>query len=233
MSPSSCPVTTGSSTLDNRSNARPCSGSTSRPTTGRRSASSWKTRRRLAASVLAKASSPTRSSSAGRVRVSAQHAHSPEGAPSSTSQVQAARPRLAQIRCVRPAGVTYVAVTGSRATTRASSRENASAAPHETQTEFSKKTSWLQTSQAKERTRLACLTRDVPPTASPVAASGRRFLARRSDPGHVDPDVQHVARALGEDHALERRYVAVVAPPRRRDESPVDELVVGGVDCHP
>ena len=58
MSPSSWPVTTDSCALDSRSNASPCSGSTSRPTTGSPSASSWNSSRRLAASVRANASRP-------------------------------------------------------------------------------------------------------------------------------------------------------------------------------
>ena len=76
MTPSSCPMTTFSATLESRSKARPFSGSPpvagSLPITRKPRVSSSKTRCRLARSAAGKFSRPTRSSSLGRVRVRSQ-----------------------------------------------------------------------------------------------------------------------------------------------------------------
>ena len=85
MTPSACPVVTGPCALERKSNVSP-------PSTGRPSSSSAKTSRRLAASAAPNCTSPSRSASAGRVRVSAQLAHSPAGP---ASPWQPIRPRFA------------------------------------------------------------------------------------------------------------------------------------------
>ncbi len=140
ISPSSWPITTFSppsmvGALESRSKARPFSGSTSLPTTGKPSTSSWRTRCRLACSASRYWTITVTSSTAGRVRV---RSHTEHCSPSTrASQVQPERLRLAHTHHTSPLASTYLPllVTGTIA---CSSREKPSAVPQDTQTEFSK-----------------------------------------------------------------------------------------------
>src|SRR3954451_23339403 len=136
--PSAWPVVTVPRSLESSSKARPpsrrrqlCTGSPSSP--------SSKSSQRFAASASRKRSIPSASSSAGRVRVSTQLAH--RSPLVSTSQLQPASSRFAQR-----------AAPGLRVTSSRRRGSNPRSERQRRQMVFSKKTSWPQVSQEKERT---------------------------------------------------------------------------------
>lgn len=130
ISPSACPVVTGSWRLESRSKrSRSSKGSPSSPISN--------SSRRLAASATASPARPAASPSAGRVRVSTQLGHSSPGAPA--SQLQAAISALAQ------------RAPSAGATISRSGQRNASAVPQFRQAELSKNTSRSQVGQENAR----------------------------------------------------------------------------------
>ena len=141
MTPSACPVTTGSQVLDSRSKmsspsrrGSPMSMSTART-------------RRLAPSVFAKPARPARSASLGRVRVSRQERQSGPGSPGPSIQLHSASRWLAQRRSSRSSSD-----PGSRVARSSREGTKPCGVPQRRQRLFSKKSSRPQWSQTKART---------------------------------------------------------------------------------